>query len=73
MDRLHRESKKIKKSFHKVLNRGSTLKVAINSLNVKKNEFKKYLKTLYPSFEFYKETFFYKISLKRFKRKKKIE
>ena len=73
MDRLHKESKKIKKSFHKVLNRGSTLKVAINSLNVKKLDLKKYLKTLYPSFEFYKETLFYKISLKRFKRKKKIE
>ena len=62
MNRLHRESKKIKKSIHKVLNRGSTLKVAINSLNVKKLDLKKYLKTIYPSFEFYKETELYRIS-----------
>ena len=73
MDRLHRESKKIKKSIHKVLNRGSTLKVAINSLNVKKIELKKYLKTLYPSFEFYKETDLYRISQEVYKSEKKFK
>ena len=78
MDRLHRESKKIKKSIHKVLNRESTLRVAINSqngnqlLDIKKIELKKYLKTLYPSFEFYKETEYYIIGLERFKREKNI-
>jgi hypothetical protein len=60
---LQRDSKQIKKLKTQFVSRGKVLRVTTSRLLIRKYDWKKYLKGCYESFEQYKNSDFYQVTL----------
>ena len=60
---LQRDSKQIKKLKTHFVSRGKVLRVTTSRLLIRKYDWKKYLKGCYQSFEQYKNSDFYQVTL----------